>query len=409
MRYFYHVTLFLSVSLLFACTGRAQKKLAIIGSSTPACFNVVSLDSCYVARVQRYYSNAGTPLTIDNKAVAGDNVYRGMPGSYIPPPGRDAPEPGRNITAVLAGNPDVILVHYPSNGYDVFSIDEAMYCLRTIKKAANDAGKPCFIGTTQPRTSGVYNTLAIKKRMIDLKDSILSAFGPYAINFWDDLVNPADTALLPQYNFGDSTHLTSAGHKVVADRVIAKNIFTAGVLPLRFTGFSAYASGNMAHIQWSTVTEEDISGYNVEKSNDGSSFHTILRLPARHQATNNYSVTDPSPASAQSYYRIAATGNNGQPFNTQLIRVAGKSQSFQLQKITVNGLSVRAEMHAAEKQAVSIQLVNNTGQVLAKLAQTLQEGFNTIQLPASLPGNGLYFLRIINSRQESQVKSFVKE
>lgn len=408
MRYFYHAIFFLSGLVLFACNSKAQKKLAIIGSSTPACYNVVSFDSCYVNRVQRYYNDAGSPIAVDNKARAGDNVYRGMPSSYAPPPGRDVPDAARNITAVLAGNPDVVLVHYPSNGYDVFSISETLFCLRTIKKAANDAGKPCYIGTTQPRTSGLYNTPAIKKKMIDLKDSILNAFGMYAINFWDGLVNPADTAMLPQYDFGDSTHLTSAGHKVVADKVIAKSVFTGGTLPLRFTSFSAYASNKEAHIQWTTTGEQDIVSYNIEKSEDGNSFHVIRRIPARHLSSSNYSVTDPSPANAQNYYRIAAIGNNGQPSYTNQIRIAGNSQSFQLQKITVNGLSVRAEMHAAEKQPVTIQLVSNTGQVLAKLPYTLQEGFNNIMLPASLPGNGLYFLRIFNSRLETQVKSFVK-
>ncbi|MBE7172954.1 MAG: T9SS type A sorting domain-containing protein [Williamsia sp.] len=408
MRPFYYVLLFLNGFLLFACNSKAQKKLAIIGSSTPACFRVVSFDSCYVNRVQRYYSDAGTPINVDNKAEAGDNIYRGMPTGYTPPAGRDAPEPARNITAVLAGNPDVVLVHYPSNGYDVFSISEAMFCMRTIKKVANDAGKPCFFGTTQPRTSGAYNTPEIKKKMIDLRDSILNAFGAYAINFWDRLVNPADTALLPQYDFGDSTHLTSAGHSVVAEQVIAKNVFAFGVLPLRFTGFSAYASSNQAHIQWTTVSEEDIRSYNVERSDDGSSFHTIQQIPARHQSSNNYSVTDPTPVSTQSYYRIAAISNAGQPSYTQLVRIATKELAFQLQKILVNGLSVSAELHAAEKQEITIQLVNNTGQVLAKISKELQAGFNRIQLPASLPGNGLYFLRIVNSRLESQVKSFVK-
>lgn len=408
MRHFYYVIFFLSGLVLLACNSKAQKKLGIIGSSTPACYNVVSFDSCYVNRVQRYYSDAGTPITLDNKAQAGDNVYRGMPSSYTPPVGRDAPDPARNITAVLAGNPDVVLVHYPSNGYEVFSISETMFCLRTIKKTANDAGKPCYIGTTQPRTSGTYNTPAVKKKMIDLKDSILNAFGTYAINFWDGLVNPADTALLPQYDFGDSTHLTSAGHKVVADKVIAKNIFSGGVLPLRFTSFSVYASNREAHIQWTTAGEQDISSYSVEKSEDGSSFHVIQRIPARHLTGNNYAVTDPSPVNAQSYYRVAAISTGGQPSYTKQIRIAVNSQSFRLQEILVSGFSVSAEIHAAEKQPVTLQLVNNTGQVLTKLPYMLQEGFNIIRLPASLPGNGLYFLRIFNSRLETEVRSFVK-
>ena len=204
----------------------AQKKLLILGSSTSACYNI-SPDSCYVGRLQRYYQLAGSPVVIDNRAVAGDNCYHGMPSDYTPPTGRNAPRPYNNITEGLQGNPDIVLVNYPSNNYDVYTVPEIMFCLRTIKQMANNAGKPCYVTTTQPRSEPAsFQTPEVRQKMQVIRDSILGEFGQYAINFWDGIVNPADNSLLPMYNSGDGTHLTSAGHTILFNQVVSKNIFS---------------------------------------------------------------------------------------------------------------------------------------------------------------------------------------
>ena len=204
----------------------AQKKLLILGSSTPACYGLPA-DSCYVGRLQRYYQQKGTPVIIDNRAVSGDNCYQGMPTNYTPPADRNGPRSYNNITDGLQGNPDVVLVNYPSNGYDIYSIAEIMYCLRTIKQTANNAGKPCYISTSQPRTDPAsYRTPEVRQKMEQIKQSILNEFGQYAINFWDGIANPADNSILDAYNSGDNTHLNSAGHNILFNRVVEKNIFS---------------------------------------------------------------------------------------------------------------------------------------------------------------------------------------
>jgi hypothetical protein len=175
--------------------------------------------------LQKYYADSGSPITIDNRAVAGDNCYHGMPLNYPTPPGRNAPRPYNNITEGLAANPDVVLVNYPSNGYDVFSVDEVLFCLRTIKQTANNAGKPCYITTTQPRSDPEsFRTPVVRQKMAEIKERVLNEFGPFAINFWDGIVNPVDNSILSAYN-ADGVHLNNAGHAILFSRVLEKNIF----------------------------------------------------------------------------------------------------------------------------------------------------------------------------------------
>jgi predicted nucleic acid binding AN1-type Zn finger protein/lysophospholipase L1-like esterase len=225
--------LFFAGSLLLLQCANAQKKLLILGSSTSTCFfGPSSVDSCYITRLQRYYQSIGSPITLDNRAVAGDNVYQGMPLSYTPPSGRNIPRPYNNITEGLAGNPDVVLINYPSNGYDIFTVEEVMNCFRTIKQTANNAGKPCYITTSQPRNDPEsYKTQEVRNKMAEIKNRILSEFGSYAINFWDGIANP-DNSLQYIYQI-DGIHINDAGHRIFFNRVLEKNIFstTASSIP----------------------------------------------------------------------------------------------------------------------------------------------------------------------------------
>ncbi len=217
--------IFFASSLLFIQCSHAQRKLLILGSSTSTCFfGPSSVDSCYVTRLQKYYQSIGLPITVDNRAVAGDNIYSGMPLNYTPPPARNSPRPYNNITEGLAGNPDVVLINYPSNGYDYFTVDEVMNCFRIIKQAANNAGKPCYITTSQPRNDPEsYKTQEVRNKMAEIKNRILSEFGTYAINFWDGIANP-DNSLQDMYQV-DGVHITDAGHRIFFNRVLEKNIF----------------------------------------------------------------------------------------------------------------------------------------------------------------------------------------
>ncbi|HTE12028.1 MAG TPA: PA14 domain-containing protein, partial [Chitinophagaceae bacterium] len=211
----------------------SPKKLVIIGSGTSACIGLDPSSECYVGRLNSAYNKlAPFDTTIDNHLARGStNCYNGMPSSYVSPyPASSGyvPVTDINITAALALHPDAILVNYPTNGYNALSVNEIMYCLRTIRDSSNKQGVPCFITTTQPRTSPAsFNTPAIKLKLAALKDSILAAFGAYAIDFWTDLINPADSSVL--YDSGDHTNMNAAGHNVLSQRVLAKNVFASPV------------------------------------------------------------------------------------------------------------------------------------------------------------------------------------
>lgn len=213
----------------FSSFAQTPVKLAVIGSSTSACYGFaggITDANCYINRVVTYYNANGYSVNLFNLALSGANVYQGMPNGYpsITVNGNTyTVDAARNITMALSFNPDVIIVNYPSNLYDVANVHDILSYFRIIYQTATNAGKKCFITTTQPRAYDVIG----RAHLIELKDSILLQYGFNAINFWDNLAQP-DGYIIPQYNQGDGTHLTSAAHDTLSLRVIAKNIFSSG-------------------------------------------------------------------------------------------------------------------------------------------------------------------------------------
>ena len=223
-----------SVFLVSTVAAFTQKKLLVLGSSTSACWGPSIPANCYLNRLINHYTLNGQPVVIDNRAAGGFNVYKSMPLTYKPPVDRDLPLPYYSITDALATNPDVILVNYPSNNFDIYSIAEVLFCFRTIKEEANKAGKPLFVTTTQPRTS--FDPAGREKLRI-LKDSILLQFGAAAIDFYTGLADAQTLGIATPYQVpGDPVHLNDEGHNVLFQRVLARNIFAPKQAPVANAG-----------------------------------------------------------------------------------------------------------------------------------------------------------------------------
>lgn len=412
MRYF--LLLATIIALLATDAANAQKKLVIIGSSTSTCaFGLNSSAECYVTKLSNYY-NQQVPLdtSIDNSlTLGGTNCYNGMPSSYTPPYPDAGYQPitDRNITAALALNPDVVLVNYPTNAYDVLSVTEVMYCLRTVRDSANIKGVPCFITTTQPRTSpSSFNTSAVKAKLAELKDSILLEFGNFAVDFWTGLINPADTSIAALYDSGDQTHLNAAGHDILFQRVLAKNIFMA-TLPATFLQFNAVYKNNANTITWLTAEESNIAYYEIQRSSDGTAFAKIGTVSASNSAGNNeYRYTDAQVLKGTTYYKILIVDKDGKKHASPVMTVYINAGKLSIVKAFARSASqVVVELQNNEPQLVQLELLNNTGMIIARENRKIEAGSSSIYLNTPLLSNGVYHIRI-NGARTSLISSFIK-
>lgn len=202
-------------------------RIALQGSSTANGYGVPD-DSSLAGRLKNYYKQLGRIDTLYKIAISGYSCYEGMPTGYQPPAGRPAPDPSYNITRVLSRNPrpTIVIVNYPSNGYDYMTIGEILDCLQTIRFTAESQGARCYITTTQPRDGF---TTANRLKLRSIRDSIMARFGQYAIDFWTPVVNTANNTIRTEFALGDGIHLNAAGHRVLFEQVLAAQLLDNSV------------------------------------------------------------------------------------------------------------------------------------------------------------------------------------
>ena len=229
--------LLLLLSVSIADANAQAKKLVVIGSSTAFGTGAQPVDSSWVRRINYKYKYEESVVdTVYNLALGGYDPYHGLPSWYVPAPFYSLPDPLRNITKANSLSPDVIIVSFVSNNFQVggLPMDSIMKALQLIKDSANKEGRLCFITTSQPRTQF---DIPSRERLKVIKDSIINRFGFYAINFFDSIVNTLDNTILPAYASPfDMVHLNNAGHFMLYKQVLAKDIFNITINRTRMSG-----------------------------------------------------------------------------------------------------------------------------------------------------------------------------
>lgn len=198
------------------------KTIAIIGSSTAAGNGATPISNSWANRYATYIKTLNPAHTIVNMAVPGYTTYNTMPTGFTPPTGRPVPDIQHNITAAVALKPQGIILNMPTNdtarGYSVADIQSNF---RSITSAADAAGIPIWITTTQPRnlsTSGLQD-------LITLKNWIESTYGDKSLDFWSTIAN-GDGTINPLYDSGDNVHVNNAGHQILYNEVVNSNVMT---------------------------------------------------------------------------------------------------------------------------------------------------------------------------------------
>ena len=333
-----------------------------------------------------------------------------MPSSYTASP-YPAYQPimDSNITTALTLKPDVIIVNYPTNGYNVIRTDSILHCLRTIRDSSFKKGVPCFVTTTQPRTSPGFNNSAIKAKLAELKDSILAEFGFFAIDFYTGLIAP-DSSLL--YDSGDQTHMNAIGHNIMFQRILEKNIFATigtSALPATFLQFNTVYKNNTNIITWSTAKETDVAYYEIQRSEDGRSFSKIATVKANNNFGNNqYQYTDDRPLKGWNYYKIVIVDRDGKKHASPVMSVHISTGKLELVKAFANSSSqVIVELQNNNTQNVQLQILNNMGMVISSASKKIEAGTTTLYLNTTLPGTGVYHIKV-TAAGESMVRSFIK-
>ena len=394
------------LSLLSVC--QSKKVVAVIGSSTAFGTGANPPDSSWVNLTKKFLKDLGAIDTIYNIALYGATTYTGMPIGFTAPSGRPATDARYNVTTALKFKPDVVLVNYPTNDAAAgYSLTETMSNLRTIYNTVVNAGKLCFITTSQPRNSVTTAEEQLLKRT---RDSILAEFPIYALNFYNPIVAADSLRINPIYNF-DDTHVNDAGHQQLFQVVKKAGILTTGIpLALASWTLTAQTKPQEVLLQWTSTQTAAPDHFLIGRSRDGASWEDLGRVNASIQLPGlPWSFEDKSPLSGRSFYRLRVVTDATEYFSSVVtLSSPGKDQGIGNLYTTGGGSQLLAEIHSTKNQAIQLTISTAAGVPVIHRSYPVITPDSKLSVDISSLAKGVYFLTLIDEDANRSTKSFLK-
>ncbi len=179
-------------------------------------------------------------------------------------------------------------------------------------------------------------------------------------------------------------------------------------LPVLFIDFDAACQNGAVFLTWSTGQEINASHFEVQASQNGSSWTTIGSVPAagNSQSVNHYHFND--PAMSGKFYRIREVDVDGQSQLTS-VQLADCNQSGW--KVWPNPVDdhLQISMMSIGNDRAVINVYDNLGRLVISKPVGLSPGNNQIQLPVHTLQAGHYLIEMTwKEGSERKQSRFVK-
>ncbi len=169
-------------------------------------------------------------------------------------------------------------------------------------------------------------------------------------------------------------------------------------LPVNLVEFTGNKHDLTVELGWTTVSEDNFSHYELERSTDGIRYTTLAMVFAKGEPRNNYGYTDRHPYMGVNYYRLKMIDKNGQ-FKYSQVVTASFDQKLPADVVVapnpVKGSQIHVKLIGLSTGVYRMELHNSAGQLLqaSSLRVTQFEQFETITRPGNTP-SGIYWLNV---------------
>lgn len=223
------------------------------------------------------------------------------------------------------------------------------------------------------------------------------------INQWEELV----------FDYSDAIGTTAGVLTIIPDFSPAPRTygstsywdyvrFTPQVVPVELTSFTAAFVGNSVQINWTTATELNNRGFEIQRSANGSAFATVAFVEGNGTTTEakNYSFVDTKVETRVNYaYRLKQIDFNGEFEYSSVVNVGMTLPTeFLLDQNYPNPFnpSTKISYSVPVKSEVTLEVYNLIGQKMATLFQgAVDAGTHTEVFDASNMASGIYLVKMI--------------
>ena len=176
---------------------------------------------------------------------------------------------------------------------------------------------------------------------------------------------------------------------------------TSGIVPVELTSFSASASENVVTLDWSTATELNNRGFNIERSSEKNEWRTIGFIEGKGTTSEpqHYMYSDNlnDVKSNKVYYRLKQIDNDGTYKYSNIVEVGIVPSSFTLSQNYPNPFnpSTKIKYSIPQSSKVVVKVFDMLGKEVATLvneekeAGTYEITWNAQNLPSGVYSYGI--------------------
>jgi len=158
-------------------------------------------------------------------------------------------------------------------------------------------------------------------------------------------------------------------------------------------------NNDKAKITWVTTKEEEPVSFQLQRSEDGNSFHTIATLNGYiniNAENNTYIHEDPTSVTTKVYYRVIMITSGGTKKYTRIIQLSPGKKDFGL-GVVVNpfGNELQYEIITPQTGIAITELIDQYGVTVRRQTQRIDGGVNALKITSTekLPV-GIYTLKV---------------
>lgn len=187
-------------------------------------------------------------------------------------------------------------------------------------------------------------------------------------------------------------------------------------LPVTISYFDAIKSGNNNLIKWSTSTEQNNKGFEVERSADGIRFSSIGFIAAAGNGNSNqaqqYEFSDNHILHGNNYYRLKQIDLNAAVQYSKVVLIKGNTSTNTI----INQLypnpaknQITVSVNAAAKEKINLLVTDVTGKKIIAQQFAVNQGMNNLNVDITNIQSGVYLIQIVDNSQSNSIPfKFIK-
>jgi hypothetical protein len=187
-------------------------------------------------------------------------------------------------------------------------------------------------------------------------------------------------------------------------------------LPVTLTKFNGNASANGNVLTWTTSSEFNNRGFELQRSNNGVSFNAISFIPSQSTSGNsnqltNYNYIDKQFNAGTQYYRLKQIDFNNRSTFSDIVKINRIGiKSLAIVNVSPNPAqsNIYLSVEATQAFGASIVITDAAGKKLSTKSIVISAGSQQIPVNVDALASGKYFVQIISQNQQSNVVGFIK-